>query len=155
MTEVLEIALILLIITLIVMFIFATKLLIEVSKLVQNIDDASSKLKNELELTIKEINVAIKNVNKLTEKPSFKINILSKLLTSALSISTPTATLIPEKACCTIFESEKLSINPAIDIIIASDGNTTPLVANIAPNIPFSLYPINVAVFTAIIPGVA
>lgn len=88
MAEVFEIALILLIITLIVMFIFATKLLIDVSKLVKNIDDASSSLKNELELTIKEINVAIKNVNHLTEKPSFKMNILSKLLTNALSIST-------------------------------------------------------------------
>lgn len=88
MAEVFEIALILLIITLIVMFIFATKLLIDVSKLVKNIDDASFTLKNELELTIKEINVAIKNVNQLTEKPSFKMNILSKLLTNALSIST-------------------------------------------------------------------
>lgn len=88
MAEVFEIALILLIITLIVMFIFATKLLIDVSKLVKNIDDASYSLKNELELTIKEINVAIKNVNQLTEKPSFKMNILSKLLTNALSIST-------------------------------------------------------------------
>lgn len=88
MAEVLEIALILLVITLIVMFVFATKLLIDVSKLVKSIDEASSTLKNELELTIKEINVAIKNVNQLTAKPSFKINLLSKLLTSALSIST-------------------------------------------------------------------
>ena len=88
MAEVLEIALILLVITLIVMFIFATKLLIDISKLVKSIDDASSTLKDELELTIKEINVAIKNINQLTEKPSFKINLLSKLLTSALSIST-------------------------------------------------------------------
>lgn len=88
MAEVFEIALIILIITLIVMFIFATKLIFDISKLVKNIDEASSSLKNELELTIKEINVAIKNINHLTEKPSLKMNILSKLLTNALSIGT-------------------------------------------------------------------
>ena len=48
-----------------------------------------------------------------------------------------------------------MSINPAIDIIITNEGNTTPKVANIAPITPFSLYPTKVAVFTAIIPGVA
>ena len=88
MSEVLEIALILLVITLIVMFIFATKLLFDISKLVKNLDNSSSSLRNELELTIEEINVGIKNINSLTAKPSFKMNILSKLLTSALSLST-------------------------------------------------------------------
>ena len=39
-------------------------------------------------------------------------------------------------------------------VIITIDGKIIPKVATIAPKTPFFLYPIKVAVFTEIIPGV-
>ena len=71
--------------------------------------------------------------------PSISLTEPLKSFISALSISTPTAILIPEKTCWTILKSEKLSINPTIIIIITKEGNITPKVADIAPIIPFSL----------------
>ena len=48
----------------------------------------------------------------------------------------------------------KLFKNAAIIAIIIIEGKITPIVANTPPITPANLYPINVAVFTAITPGV-
>ena len=69
-------------------------------------------------------------------------------------INATTATLMPAKALCTMAKSAKFWRNAAIISIIINDGNTTPNVAIMPPIIPFSLYPIKVAVLTAITPGV-
>ena len=57
----------------------------------------------------------------------------------AFNIKTPTATLIPEKAFCTIIYLEKFCKKEAITKIITKEGNTTPKVANKAPHIPLTL----------------
>ena len=74
--------------------------------------------------------------------------------TTALRISTHTHTRIPAKALCTAGRCAKFWINAAIIVIITSDGNTTPSVANMPPRMPACFWPTKVAVFTAITPGV-
>ena len=73
---------------------------------------------------------------------------------TALKISTHTHTRMPPNACCTQTIWENASITPAKIEIIINEGNTTPSVAKVPPAIPLCFCPINVAVFTAIIPGV-
>ncbi len=73
---------------------------------------------------------------------------------TALSINTPTTVRIAPNAFCTISNSAKLFKNAAINVTMTIEGNITPAVAAIPPKTPFLLYPINVAVFTAMTPGV-
>ena len=72
----------------------------------------------------------------------------------ASRISAHTQICIPFMACCTASISAKFRINAAMIDIITNDGNMTPSVAKIPPNTPANLYPIKVAVLTAITPGV-
>jgi len=73
---------------------------------------------------------------------------------TALKISTHTHTLIPAKACCTQARWENASMTPARAAMMIRDGNTTPRVATMPPMMPRRFWPINVAVFTAMTPGV-
>ena len=72
----------------------------------------------------------------------------------AFKINTHTQTLTPLNAWITIGKSAKLLKNAAIRVIITTDGVTTPKVAITPPIKPAILYPIKVATFTAITPGV-
>ena len=71
-----------------------------------------------------------------------------------LIIRTQTQTRMPQNALCTAFSSLKLVINAAMIMIMISEGAVNPKVAVMPPLIPFSLYPINVEVLTAMTPGV-
>lgn len=74
--------------------------------------------------------------------------------TTALKISTQTQTCTPEKVSCTHVRWEKLVISPANREMMTREGNTTPSVAVMPPATPRSFWPIKVAVFTAMMPGV-
>ena len=65
-----------------------------------------------------------------------------------------TAALMPARACRTAGISAKLDRNAAMAVIIIREGNTRPRVASTPPGIPLYLYPMKVAVLTAIMPGV-
>ena len=53
---------------------------------------------------------------------------------TALKISTHTHTRIPAKALCTAGRCAKFRIKAAMTVMITSDGNTTPSVANMPPS---------------------
>ena len=72
----------------------------------------------------------------------------------ALKISTHTHTRIPVKAFCTHSRWEKLVISPARAVMMSRDGNTMPSVATMPPQTPLRFWPMNVAVLTAMMPGV-
>ena len=74
--------------------------------------------------------------------------------TMELRMSTQTATRMPANAFCTAGMWAKLVSSAAITVMITSDGETMPSVAKIAPESFFSLKPTNVAVLTAMMPGV-
>jgi len=50
--------------------------------------------------------------------------------------------------------SAKFCKKAAMAAMMIMDGKTTPSVARIPPNMPASVYPTKVAVFTAMMPGV-
>lgn len=49
---------------------------------------------------------------------------------------------------------EKLVMTPASATMMSRDGNTTPSVATMPPAMPALFWPMKVAVFTAMTPGV-
>ena len=61
---------------------------------------------------------------------------------------------MPAKAFWTQARSAKLLMSPARMEIMTRDGNTTPRVATMPPAMPLYFWPMNVAVLTAMIPGV-
>ena len=69
-------------------------------------------------------------------------------------MSTHTATRMPANAFCTAAICAKLLSSAAITVMITSEGVTMPSVAKTAPESFFSLKPTNVAVLTAMMPGV-
>ena len=78
----------------------------------------------------------------------------TKSLYEVLTIIIDTAILIPKNAYEIIFIWRKFFRYFAIISIIISEGSDTPSVATTAPLIPQILYPIYVAIFIAIGPGV-
>ena len=71
-----------------------------------------------------------------------------------MKISTQTQTWIPAKAFFTQLRSAKLEISPARMEMITTEGNTSPRVATMPPATPPYFWPMNVAVLTAMMPGV-
>ena len=72
---------------------------------------------------------------------------------AASIIKTITAPFIPVKIDDTVEDDEILVKNVAITEMIINDGSITPKVAQIAPNLPATLYPTSVEVLMAIAPG--
>ena len=81
-----EIALLFLIIAVIIVLGFLLKLIIDSIKLVQNLDETTTIVKNEIEPTIKELNKTLENLNSLTEGADRQIVLVRKLLSSILGI---------------------------------------------------------------------
>ena len=69
-------------------------------------------------------------------------------------MSTHTHTRMPANAFCTAGRCAKFWIKAAMIMMITSDGNTTPSVAKMPPQTPACFCPTNVAVLTAMTPGV-
>jgi predicted Rossmann fold flavoprotein len=92
----------------------------------------------------------------ITNTPSVSLSTIAFLpnFIIELSISAHTQARIPPNACTTISDSANSAIIEAISEIIIIEGSITPKVATTAPQKPFTLCPTNVAVFTAITPGV-
>ena len=86
MSPTLEIALLFLIIAVIIVLGFLLKLIIDSIKLVQNLDETTTIVKNEIEPTIKELNKTLENLNSLTEGADHQIVLVRKLLSSILGI---------------------------------------------------------------------
>ena len=86
MSPTLEIALLFLIIAVIIVLGFLLKLIIDSIKLVQNLDETTTIVKNEIEPTIKELNKTLENLNSLTEGADRQIVLVRKLLSSILGI---------------------------------------------------------------------
>lgn len=86
MSPTLEIALLFLIIAVIIVLGFLIKLIIDSIKLVQNIDETTTIVKNEIEPTLKELNKTLENINSLTNDTDNKINQIRKILTGTLGI---------------------------------------------------------------------
>ena len=86
MSPTLEIALLFLIIAVIIVLGFLLKLIIDSIKLVQNLDETTTIVKNEIEPTIKELNKTLENLNSLTEGADRQIVLVRKLLSGILGI---------------------------------------------------------------------
>ena len=71
-----------------------------------------------------------------------------------MKISTHTQTRMAAKALFTAGISAKWVKTPAMTVMMTREGNTTPRVATTPPREPATLYPMKVAVFTAMTPGV-
>lgn len=99
-----------------------------------------------------------KVVRKATTKKIIKVGTsmtppLKSFITDE-TIRALTAILIAAKALATTGRSIKPSINMAIMVMMIIEGVMTPKAAAIEPAMPLILWPINVAVLTAIMPGV-
>ena len=86
MSPTLEIALLFLIVAVIIVLGFLIKLIIDSIKLVQNLDETTSIVKNEIEPTIKELKKTLENLNSLTDGTSSQINQIRKILTGLLGV---------------------------------------------------------------------
>ena len=86
MSPTLEIALLFLIIAVIIVFGFLIKLIIDSIKLVQNLDETTTIVKNEIEPTIKELKKTLENLNSLTEGTNNQINQVRKILAGLLGV---------------------------------------------------------------------
>ena len=69
------------------------------------------------------------------------------------AIKATTAGRIPLNIRSTMTLSLKLWKNSAMARIMINDGSTVPNAVMILPRIPFNLYPMNIEIFTASIPG--
>ena len=87
-------------------------------------------------------------------KVSASLTELLKSLTTALNMRMQTQTRISANAFCTAGTSENAEMHPASAQIMTREGDTTPRVAIMPPITPSYLYPMKVAVFTAMTPGV-
>ena len=86
MSPTLEIALLFLIVAVIIVLGFLIKLIIDSIKLVQNLDETTSIVKNEIEPTIKELKKTLENLNSLTDGTNNQINQIRKILTGLLGV---------------------------------------------------------------------
>ena len=86
MSPTLEIALLFLIVAVIIVLGFLLKLIIDSIKLVQNLDETTTIVKNEIEPTIKELNKTLENINSLTKGADNKINQTRKVISSLLGV---------------------------------------------------------------------
>ena len=84
MSPTLEIALLFLIIATIVVLGFLLKLIIDSIKLVQNLDETTTIVKNEIEPTLKELGKTLENLNSLTKDADKQIIKARNILTSLL-----------------------------------------------------------------------
>ena len=86
MSPTLEIALLFLIVAVIIVLGFLIKLIIDSIKLVQNLDETTTIVKNEIEPTLKELNKTLENLNSLTDGTSNRINQIRKILAGLLGV---------------------------------------------------------------------
>ena len=86
MSPTLEIALLFLIVAVIIVLGFLIKLIIDSIKLVKNLDETATIVKNEIEPTLKELNKTLENLNSLTDGTNSQINQLRKTLAGILGV---------------------------------------------------------------------
>ena len=90
MSAALEVALLVLIIAVIVVLGFLLKLIIDSTKLVQNLDETTTMIKNEVEPTLKELVKTLENLNSLADGTDKQLSKLRKLLSSLLGFGSVT-----------------------------------------------------------------
>jgi len=66
---------------------FLIKLLIDLSKLTNNVNDTTTVVKSEIEPTLHEFNNALKSINSIAQNADKQVDSLSKLVESLLGIS--------------------------------------------------------------------
>jgi len=66
---------------------FLIKLMIDTSKLVQNLDETTSIVKKEIEPTIQELNKTIKSINSIAQNADKQVNTLTKIVETLLGSS--------------------------------------------------------------------
>ena len=86
MSPTLEIALLFLIVAIIIVLGFLIKLIIDSIKLVQNLNETTTIVKNEVEPTLKELNKTLENLNSLTNGTSNQIARMRKILAGLLGV---------------------------------------------------------------------
>lgn len=86
----LEIALLFLIMAIIVVLGFLVKLIIDLIKLVKNLDETTTMVKTEVEPTIKELNKTLANLNSLAEGADKQVTDIRKFLSGFLGLSSVT-----------------------------------------------------------------
>ena len=86
MSQTLEVALIVLILWVIIVLGFLLKLIIDSIKLVQNLDETTTMVKQEVEPTLKELSKTLENVNSLTQGADKQMIQVRKILSSFLGI---------------------------------------------------------------------
>ena len=84
MSATLEIALLFLIVAVIIVLGFLVKLLIDSIKLVKNLNETTTIVKNEIEPTLKELNKTLENLNSFAKDADIQFTKARKLLTSLL-----------------------------------------------------------------------
>ena len=87
MSSTLEIAVLVLIIAVVTVLGFLIKLIIDSSKLVKNLDETTTIIKNEVEPTLKELVKTLENLNSLTGNADKQIFQARKVLSSFLGLS--------------------------------------------------------------------
>ena len=90
MSATLEVALLVLIIAVIVVLGFLLKLIIDSIKLVQNLDETTTIIKNEVEPTLKELVKTLENLNSLTQSANNQLSKVRKLISGLLGLGSVT-----------------------------------------------------------------
>ena len=90
MSAALEVALLVLIIAVIVVLGFLIKLIIDSIKLVQNLDETTTIIKNEVEPTLKELVKTLENLNSLTSGADKQLSKVRKLVSGFLGLGSVT-----------------------------------------------------------------
>ena len=72
------------VVLLIITAVFVIKLLVEVSKLTSNITDITTILKNDLEPTVKELQITLKSVNSIVKQADKNVSDISGIATKVL-----------------------------------------------------------------------
>ena len=87
MSATLEVALLFLIVAIIIVLGFLVKLLFDSIKLVNNLNETTTMVKNEIEPTLKELNKTLENLNSLAKDADAQFTKARKFLTSLLGFS--------------------------------------------------------------------
>lgn len=90
MSTTLEVAILFLIIAVIIVLGFLLKLIIDSMKLVKNLDETTTIIKEEIEPTLKELNRTLENLNSLTGEADKQLTNIRKILSSFIGLSSVT-----------------------------------------------------------------
>lgn len=91
MTPTLEISIMFLIFTTIIigiiLAVFIIKLLVDLSKLITNVDEVTTLVKQEVEPTLKELKETLNNINSIAKSADKQVDVIKKLFTGVIGAS--------------------------------------------------------------------